>query len=857
MRQWFAAKAAYPDALLFFRMGDFYELFFEDAHAASAALDIALTHRGEHDGKPIPMCGVPAAAAETYLARLIRRGFRVAVAEQTETAEQAKERRAPISREVVRLVTPGTLTEETLLEAGRANWIACVSGDPRQGLGMAWLDLSTGAVAAAPASQAELGALIARIAPAELLLPESLATLPVLAAARESLGPRASLLGDARFGAEAAARRLAETYGVAGMDAFGAFTTPELTALGVLIDYVRATQAGQLPLLARPERDQPGRTMQMDEAARRSLEIISGEASLLGAVDRTLTAAGARLLAARLEAPSTDRAEILARLDSVESLLHEAPLRGAVRAALKGSPDMARAMTRLGLGRGGPRDLGAVRDGLAAAAKLAALLPADGVLAWPQGAVAPDLHRRLADALADPLPTSVAQGGFLAAGSDAEHDAARGLRDDSRRVVAALESSYRQGAGANVKLRHTTQLGYFLDVPAALGERWLREAPENLPPLTHRATMAGSMRFTTPEIAELDRRIAEAAETVSARERAVFEVLAAACAREATAIAAAAAALAATDVAASLAERAAEGGWCRPMLSDDAAFVIEAGRHPAVEAALAREGKPFVANDADLSPGRRLLLLTGPNMAGKSTYLRQNALIAVLAQAGSFVPARAARIGIVDRLFSRVGAADDLARGRSTFMVEMVETAAILNQAGPRSLVILDEIGRGTATWDGLALAWAVTEALADRNRSRTIFATHFHELAALAGRLPTLSLATMRVKEFRGQVVFLHEVGPGVAPASYGIHVAELAGVPAATVKRARAVLAALEERARGLSPLAEEMPLFATPAADPPMPPVHDAIRAMLAEADPDTLSPRDAHALVCQLKALMQHG
>ncbi|MCC7284504.1 MAG: DNA mismatch repair protein MutS, partial [Acetobacteraceae bacterium] len=392
--------------------------------------------------------------------------------------------------------------------------------------------------------------------------------------------------------------------------------------------------------------------------------------------------------------------------------------------------------------------------------------------------------------------------------------------------------------------------------------RWLRAPPEQLPPLSHRATMAGSMRFTTPEISELDRRIAEAAETVAEREREVFESLAAAAAADATAIAAAAAALAAIDVAAALAERAAEGGWCRPALSEDAAFAIEAGRHPAVEAALSRQGEPFVANDCDLSPARRLVLLTGPNMAGKSTYLRQNALIAVLAQAGSFVPARSARIGIVDRLFSRVGAADDLARGRSTFMVEMVETAAILNQAGPRSLVILDEIGRGTATWDGLALAWAATEALHDRNRCRTLFATHFHELAALSGRLPALALSTMRVKEFRGRVVFLHEVGPGAAPASYGIHVAELAGVPPSVVGRARAVLAALEERARGLSPLAEEMPLFAaghqhaaTPATAPPAEP--GQLRRRILEVDPDSLTPREAHALVCELRALVQQS
>jgi DNA mismatch repair protein MutS len=862
MRQWFAAKAAHPEALVFYRMGDFYELFFDDAKAASAALDIALTYRGEHAGEKIPMCGVPAAAAESYLARLIRRGFRVAVADQVETPAEARARGgagAPIRREVVRLVTPGTLTEESLLEGGRANWLAAVAGAPRGGLGLAWLDLSTGAVGAAATDADQVGGLVAQLAPSELLHPEALET--VLAGPIAELGPRATKLPAQAFEPRAAARHMAETYGVASADAFGEFTEAEVTALGVVLAYARRTQAGKLPALARPSRELADHTMAIDAATRRSLEITEGTASLRAAVDRTRTAGGARLLAARLAAPSTDLATIRARHDQVAAFLEDPPLRHRVREMLRGSADLARALARLALGRGSPRDLGAIRDGLGAAEALAEMLTGPTVparIAWPAAALLPRLLDQLRWALAGSLPISLAQGGFVAPGHDAQLDDALRLRDDSRKIVALLEAQYRSASGANAKLRHTTQIGYFLEVPAAVGEAWLRQKPEKLPPLTHRATMAGTMRFTTPEIADLDRRIAEAAETVAARERAVFEALASACVQAAQELAQVAAQLAETDLAASLADLAEAEAWCRPRMTDDASFAIEAGRHPAVERARRQAGEAgFVANGCDLSPGRRMMLLTGPNMAGKSTYLRQNALIAVLAQAGAFVPAKSATIGVVDRLFSRVGAADDLSRGRSTFMVEMVETAAILNQAGPRSFVILDELGRGTATWDGLALAWAVTEALHDRNRARVIFATHFHELGALAGRLPELTPSSMRVKEFDGRVVFLHEVGPGGAAASYGIHVARLAGVPEAVVTRARTVLAALEARARGLSPLAEEMPLFAAMAPQPTAPAAPDALPnallALLDATDPDSLTPRDAHALVCRLKAL----
>ncbi len=844
MAQWFACKAQHPDALLFFRMGDFYEMFFADAEAAAAALDIQLTARGSHAGAPIAMCGVPVATAELYLARLIRRGFRVAIAEQMEDpkAARARQHKGPLARAVVRLITPGTLTEEALLEAGRANLLLALveAGD----LGAAWLDVSTGLFETIALPAAELPALLGRLDPAEILAAENL-DLGEFASRRTACLPPAS--------PAVARKRLAEAFGVASLAAFGGFADAEAQAAAAAFDYARAAAAGQAPRLAPPAPQGSAGVLLIDAATRASLEITrardGGAHCLLGAVQRTLTAAGARLLAQALAAPLTDLAAIVARQDAWSWLLANPAPAAALRAALRAAPDLARALSRLALGRGGPRDLGAIRDGLAAAARAATALdgPLAGELAPARAAllIEPSLAARLTAALAEPLPARLEEAPTIAPGFDAELDAERRLRDDSRQVLAGLQLDYAQRFGvASLKIRHHAQLGFVIEAQASAVER-LRGFPE----LILRQSMANGARFGHAELAELDRRIGEAQARAAARERAVFAALVAEVMAAAAPLAEAAAALARLDLAQASARLAEGGAWCRPDLAEDHAFCIEAGRHPVVEAALAGQAG-FVANDCDLSPERRLLLLTGPNMAGKSTYLRQNALAVVLAQAGLPVPARAARIGLVDRLFSRVGAADDLARGRSTFMVEMIETAAILHQAGPRSLVVIDEIGRGTATLDGLAIAWAVLEALHDQLRARCIFATHFHELAALAGELPHLAPHTMRVKEWRGGVVFLHEVAPGAAGRSWGVQVARLAGVPERVVRRAAAVLAALESRAGGLTEAAT-LPLFA---ASPPPPPA-DALRAALADLDPDQLSPREALAALYRLRALLE--
>ena len=844
MAQWFAAKAEHPDALVFFRMGDFYELFFGDAEAAAAALDISLTQRGEHAGQPIRMCGVPVHAADAYLLRLIRRGFRVAVAEQMEDPK-LRVGKAPIRRAVVRLVTPGTLTEDALLEAGRPNLLLALAVDGAR-IGAAWIDVSTGLFETENVVAGDLAGLLGRLDPAEVLAPAD----AKLGEWERRRGP----VPGAAYAAQAR-RRVAEAFGAASLDAFGQFSDAEAAAALAALDYVRVTQAGKLPHLLRPAPQGATNRMELDAATRASLEIVRARDggtthTLLAAVQRTVTAAGARLLAEWLAAPLTDPSAVAARQDGWSFMLADPAACTAIRAALRTAPDMTRALGRLSLARGGPRDLAALRDGTAAAQACAAALPGPlpGFLATARAALnpAPELAALLSAALADPAPARL-DDGAIAAGFDAELDAERALRDDSRRVVATLQLDYAQKYGvASLKIRHHAQLGYVIEAPAAAVEK-LRAFPG----LTLRQGMANGARFACSELSDLDRRIGEAAERASARERIVFAELCARALGQADALATCAAALAALDVTQSSAKLAENGRWCRPQVGEDCEFRVEAGRHPVVEAALAGIAA-FVPNDCALPPDRRLLLLTGPNMAGKSTFLRQNALLAILAQAGLPTPAATARIGVVDRLFSRVGAADDLARGRSTFMVEMTETAQILHQAGPRSMVIVDEIGRGTATLDGLAIAWAVLETLHNAVRCRVIFATHFHELAQLTAELPRLAPHTMRVKEWKQDVVFLHEVAPGAGGRSWGVHVAKLAGVPGSVVKRAATLLAALEKRAGRLTD-AGALPLFAAASPEPDQPVAADPLREALDAIQPDRLTPRAALEELYRLKAL----
>ncbi|WP_298189787.1 DNA mismatch repair protein MutS [Novosphingobium sp.] len=852
MAQYLALKQQAEGCLLFYRMGDFFELFFEDAKIAASVLDIALTSRGEHGGAPIPMCGVPVHSAEGYLARLIRAGCRVAIAEQTETPEEARKRagsKALVARDIVRFVTAGTLTEDALLEPRRANVLAAVC-TVRGSVGIAACDISTGRMELEECMPEVLPAALARLGATELVVAEDSALDLPEAAERPARA----------FDSQRGADRLMALHGVATLDGFGAFSRAMLAAAAGLIDYLEHVGRGNLPLLLPPVVREAGAFMAMDEATRASLEILSAsgggrKGSLIEAIDRCVTSAGARLLAEDLAAPLTDLGAIRARLELV-SWLHDDPLlRGDLRAVLRAAPDVGRALGRIVAGRGSPRDLGQLRDGLGEAQRVQAILTARVERPALADSLIPALggHGALIDLFARALvpapPTERASGGFIAAGYDAALDALRDAAGNSRRAIAALEARYREETGTpSLKIRHNGVLGYFIEVPARHADRLMQ--PDS--GFTHRQTMAGAVRFNALALHEEASRIAEAGGHALAAEEAHFEDLTARAVAAREAIAATAAALARIDVAAGQAERAAEGGWCLPHLSDDTALSIRGGRHPVVEAALAARGERFVANDCALSPRDRLWLIGGPNMGGKSTFLRQNALIVILAQAGGFVPAEAAEIGIVDRLFSRVGAADNLARGRSTFMVEMVETAAILAQAGERSFVILDEVGRGTSTYDGLALAWAVAEAVHEVNRSRCLFATHYHELARLAETCEALSLHHVRAREWKGDLVLLHELAEGPADKSYGLAVARLAGVPAPVVKRAKSVLDRLEKgRAAtgGLAAGLDDLPLFAAAieAAEEKV----DALREKLASIDIDSLSPRAALDLLYDLK------
>ncbi len=871
MAQYLAIKAAHDDCLLFYRMGDFYELFFDDAVQAAGALDITLTKRGRHNGGDIPMCGVPVHAAETYLSRLIRKGFRVAVCEQTEDPAAARKRGAKsvVQREVVRLVTPGTLTEEALLDARSHNYLAAVAR-AQDRLALAWLDMSTGDFSLAGTDAGALPADLARLDPVEVLVADTMIGGPPYEAAladwRAVLTPQPAV----RFDSQAGERRLKELFNVAALDGFGSFGRAELAAAGALVTYVELTQKGRLPRLKPPVPVAAGAVMAIDGATRRNLELtrtLSGDraGSLLSVVDRTVTGSGARLLAAWLSAPLADPTAINRRLDMVQYFTDDAGLRDDLRRALRAAPDIERALMRLTLGRGGPRDLAAVRAGLRIAGELRGRLAHAGLAPPPAGvaAAADDLGEHAAlihlldTALADEPPPSARDGGFVRADYHAGLDEQRALRDESRRLIAGLEGRYRVETGIEaLKIRHNNVLGYYLEVSARRAEP-LTTAPLNAT-FIHRQTMANAMRFSTTELADLEDRIGRAADRALALEAEIFEHLVGEVAAVADAIARTAQAMARLDVATANAELAMAQRHVRPVVDDSTAFRIDAGRHPVVETALAARGDgPFVANDCDLDRSRRVWLLTGPNMAGKSTFLRQNALIAVLAQSGAFVPATAAHIGVVDRLFSRVGAADDLARGRSTFMVEMIETAAILNQAGPRALVILDEIGRGTATFDGLSIAWATIEHLHAVNCCRALFATHYHELTALSGTLDGLTTRTMRVKEWDGDVVFLHEVAQGAADRSYGIQVARLAGLPDAVLARAEAVLSALERgetSGAAAAGLIDDLPLFsaarptAATSGRAPSP-----VEEMLADVRPDELSPRQALELLYRLTAL----
>ena len=871
--QFLVLKQANPGSLLFFRMGDFYELFFEDAEVAASALGITLTKRGKHLGEDIPMCGVPVHAADAYLQKLIRTGHRVAVCEQMEDPAEARKRgsKAVVKRDVVRLVTPGTLTEDNLLDSRSNNYLASVTRSKATGeIAIAWADISSGELAVMQTTAARLSADLMRLEPREIIAADGLLADPDIAGLLDRTNVPLTPLPSARFDSLSAERRLKEQFDVKAIEGFGAFSRVEVSALGGLLEYIVITQAGKVPHLRPPRREVASSVLLIDPATRANLELsrtLAGErrGSLLAVIDLAVTAAGSRCISSRLANPLCDPYAIANRLDDVAHFVTDPALREDVRKLLAAMPDLERALGRVAIARGGPRDLAGIRDALMIAGHLAHRLGAsvtignlpqnlDSIcetLSWSDL----DLARELDAALDMDLPVLARDGGFVKQGYSDDLDENRSLRDETRHVIAGLQSRYCETSGIKaLKVKHNNVLGYFIEVPATSAATL--QAPDKAGLFIHRQTVASAMRFVTTELSSLDQRIAAAAEKALALEQEIFQSLCARVTARRDLLSKIADAAAQLDAVAALAEVAERRRYVRPRVDGSTGFTVRGGRHPVVEASLQdRASGSFVANDCEISgDGKRLCLLTGPNMAGKSTYLRQNALIVILAQMGSFVPAAEAHFGAVDRLFSRVGAADDLARGRSTFMVEMVETAAILNQATERSFVILDEIGRGTATYDGLSIAWATLEHLHGVNKCRALFATHYHELTQLATKLPHLANATMKVKEWQDSIIFLHEVVAGVADRSYGIHVAQIAGLPPAVISRAQKVLERLERDGSKApsSGLVDELPLFA---ANPAAPPAREsAVEKKLAQVVADDLAPRDALALIYELKSLL---
>ncbi len=853
MQQYFQLKYDHPDCLLFYRMGDFYELFFEDAVTASQILDIALTKRGKHGEQEVAMCGVPSHSHEAYLEKLIASGVKVAICEQMEdpaTAKAARGYKAVVHRDVVRVVTPGTITEDSLLDARSNNYLAAL-GTAAGKRTVGWIDLSSGQFGLQHLEDnTKLEEVLSCLNPRELLVAESadvqaLYTLETLAI---------TVQPDGNFSSKRGEERLKGTFKLEALDSLGDLRRSDLAAASALLNYVDLTQKGVMPRLEKPRLIAQNEWMAIDPATRRNLELtqaLSGgkKGSLLHAMDRTVTAGGGRLLVERIATPLTSISTINKRLDQVQLFHEQQDLRMQLREILLSFPDLERALSRLCLGRSGPRDLLTIRNSLEATMRLRQLFGSQNELNHPllealaEGLNPHDeLRHELARALQDEVPMLARDGGFIAKGYHSTLDEFRVLRDESKRLMAALQQRYASETGiATLKIKFNNVLGYFVEITPTHESKMTDD-------FIHRQTMKNALRYSSKELAELEYKLSEAADKAQKLELELFDKLVELIAESADSLAIAARAVAGVDVACALAQLAGEQHYSRPILSDDNAFEITQGRHPVVEQHLRKENVQFMANDCQLTADNSpLWLLTGPNMAGKSTFLRQNAIIAIMAQIGSFVPAEQVKIGVVDRLFSRVGAADDLARGRSTFMVEMVETATILNQATKNSLVILDEIGRGTATYDGLSLAWAVVEYLHDNIQCRGLFATHYHELTQLDETLSRLSCHYMKVREWKGDVIFLHEVAAGAGGRSYGIHVAKLAGLPAAVLKRAEGLLQQLEQDKLS-SPTA--LPLFSAAANEPEIVTKSHPVLLELQALNPDEMTPKQAHAALYDL-------
>ena len=807
-QQFLEIKADNLDCLLFFRMGDFYELFFEDAVIASKELDIALTSRGKYDGDPVPMCGVPHHAYMPYLEKLTKNNYKVAICEQTESPKEAKIRggtKALVKREVVRIVTPGTLTEEILLDADKNNFLLSINTNNKN-IGISWLDVSTGELYTEECFKNNFLSVIARIRPSEILLMGTVDNY-YSDLIKKTFDCVVSPLIQNINNSKKAEKLICLHFGVKTLASFGRFSENEIITCWSLLDYVSLTQKGNLPPIRFPKSIKNESLMRIDSSTRKSLEISqtligNKKGSLIDAVDMTLTAVGARQLDKDISAPLTNIEEINGRLDMIDFLIDSNTVRESIRKILKSSADIDRAKARVILSRGGPRDLESIKLGIEGAHNLDNILDNKKFERFPKDFIALKKHLNrcsellnlLKSILSENLPLFVKDGGFVKKGYSKELDEVCSFRDQSRQHILEMEVEERAKTGlTSLKIKYNNVIGYFFEVTQLQKKKFLeiKNAERFIP----RQSLKGAARFVTEALSRLSESISNAAEQAIEIELRIFEEIKSLIKAQHDALANISYTLSRLDVASSLAEVSILHNFVRPNILDDQNLEIIGGRHPSVELVMQKNGEnKFFSNDCHLDQEDKIWLLTGPNMAGKSTFLRQNALITILAQSGSFVPAEKASIGIVDSLFSRVGSSDDLASGRSTFMVEMLETAAILNQAGKKSLVIMDEVGRGTSTYDGLSLAWSILEHLHNTSHSRTLFATHYHELTKLSETLPSLSCHTMQVKEWENKVIFLYTVMSGVAKSSYGIHVASLAGIPNSVLRRAKKILQEFE---------------------------------------------------------------
>ncbi|MFV9875006.1 MAG: DNA mismatch repair protein MutS [Rickettsiales endosymbiont of Dermacentor nuttalli] len=857
MQQYISIKESYQDCLLFYRMGDFYELFFDDAVMASTVLDIALTKRGKHEDGDIPMCGVPFHACDFYLHKLIKAGFKVAICEQMETPEQAKKRgyKAIVKREVIRIVTPGTILEENLLDSKTSNYLASLTKIDYQ-FALAWIDISTGEFNSSLTNIESLHSDLARINPKELIISEKLMSILEVKFVLQEWKIVITSYVQSFFEYAKCELKLKNFYNVLTLESFHDFSHAEISACGAIVEYITITQKSNIPKLGVPKKLSSEQFMFIDAATRRNLEMtltLAGQknGSLIDVIDKTRTTIGSRLLYQYLSFPLRSANSINSRLAMVEFFAFNNHLCSNIRDILGKINDIERASSRLFLNRGGPRDLLTIREGL-----IQSFVVAEMLMHYQQElpVVLHDLVKdlcgfeqlinELKDALNDEVPYLTREGGFVKMGYNATIDELQEMQSTREYYLGELREAYRNETGVlNLRIEQNNIIGYYIEVSPQQSSKITAEK------FIHKQTLASGVRYITEELKELETKLFTAQDQVLRLELEIFNALVELIGEYAHKLVSLSHALAVIDVMASFAYLAKTNNYIKPVVDESYEFKIIAGRHPVVEANLKNNiaVSSFVPNNCDLYEKQRIWLLTGPNMAGKSTFLRQNAIIAILAHIGSFVPSEFAHIGIIDRIFSRVGASDDLATGKSTFMVEMVETATILNQATPRSFVILDEIGRGTSTYDGLAIAWSCLEYIHNKFKCRTLFATHYHELTKLVDNLSSLKCYSMKIKEWQEKIIFLHEVIEGNANRSYGIYVAKLAGIPNLVIMRAEQILKLLESENYNTNLVAfhDKMPLFIQNQS------VNSKLESFLSTIDVNDLTPKKALEILYKMK------